>query len=112
MRRLPSRPQHLAKQTSPSKYSLVFNVIYELTDKIKELLSEREPRMEIETIIGISKVLKLFGITKGRQIIGGRVLSGQIKRGSIVKIIRRETELGVGKVKELQQSKIATDSVN
>ena len=91
---------------------LVFNVIYELTDKIKELLSEREPRMEIETIIGISKVLKLFGITKGRQIIGGRVLSGQIKRGSIVKIIRRETELGVGKVKELQQSKIATDSVN
>src|SRR3989344_5386681 len=73
---------------------LVFNVIYELTDKIKELLSEKEPRMEIETIIGTSKVLKLFGITKGRQIIGGRVLSGQIKRGSIVKIIRRETELG------------------
>ena len=91
---------------------LMFNIIYELTDKIKELLSEKEPRMEIETIIGTSKVLKLFGITKGRQIIGGRVLSGQIKRGSIVKIIRRETELGVGKVKELQQSKIATDSVN
>ena len=91
---------------------LMFNIIYELTDKIKELLSEKEPRMETETIIGTFKVLKLFGITKGRQIIGGRVLSGQIKRGSIVKIIRRETELGVGKVKELQQSKIATDSVN
>jgi len=91
---------------------LMFNIIYELTDKIKELLSEKEPRMETETIIGTFKVLKLFGITKGRQIIGGRVLSGQIKRGSIVKIIRREAELGAGKIKELQQSKIATDSVN
>ncbi|MBI2673694.1 MAG: GTP-binding protein [Candidatus Zambryskibacteria bacterium] len=91
---------------------LTFNIIYELTDKVKELLSLREPRVEIETIIGTSKVLKLFGITKGKQIVGGRVLSGQIKHGANVKIIRRGTELGAGKVKELQQSKIAIDSVN
>jgi translation initiation factor IF-2 len=91
---------------------LTFNIIYELTNKVKELLSLREPRVEMETIIGTSKVLKLFGITKGKQVVGGRVLSGQIKRGTSVKIIRREIELGTGKVKELQQSKIAIDSVN
>ncbi|MDO8569353.1 MAG: GTP-binding protein [bacterium] len=91
---------------------LTFGIIYELTDKIKELLSIREPRIETEEIVGSSKVLKLFGITKGKQIIGGRVLSGLIKRGALVKIIRRETEIGKGMVKELQQSKIATDSVN
>ncbi len=89
---------------------LTFSIIYELTDKVKELLSLREPRIEVEEIVGTSKVLKLFGITKGKQVIGGRVLSGQIKRGAVVKIIRRETEIGMGKVKELQQSKIATDS--
>lgn len=91
---------------------LAFSIIYELTDKIKALLVEREPRVEVEEIVGASKVLKLFGITKGRQVIGGRVLSGVIKRGAIVKIIRREVEIGQGKVKELQQSKIATDSVS
>lgn len=91
---------------------LTFDIIYELTDKIKELLSLREPRIEIEEIAGSSKVLKLFGITKGKQIIGGRVLSGLVKRGAVVKIIRRETEIGQGKIKELQQSKIAADSIS
>ena len=90
---------------------LMFGIIYELTDKVKELLSQREPRIEIEEIVGSLKVLKLFGITKGKQIIGGRVLSGLLKRNTLVKIIRRETEIGKGMIKELQQSKIATDSV-
>ena len=91
---------------------MTFSIIYELTDKVKELLSLREPRIEVEEIIGTSKVLKLFGITKGKQVIGGRVLSGLIKRGAVVKIVRRETEIGKGIVKELQQSKVATDSAS
>ncbi|MDO8590274.1 MAG: GTP-binding protein [bacterium] len=91
---------------------LGFNIIYELTDKVKELLTEKEPRIEVEEIMGTVKVLKLFGITKGKQVIGGRVLSGQLKRGAIVKIIRREAEIGTGRVKELQQSKITTDTVS
>lgn len=91
---------------------LTFDIIYELIDKIKELLSIREPKVETETVIGTSKVLKLFSATKNKQVIGGRVLAGQIKRGTIVKITRREAELGTGKIKELQQSKIATDVVN
>ena len=91
---------------------LAFNIIYELTDKIKELLSEREPKIEVEEIESTSKVLKLFGIAKGKQVVGGRVLSGTLKRGALVKIMRREAEIGHGKIKELQQSKIAIDSAN
>ena len=91
---------------------LSFNIIYELTDKIKELLLEREPRIEVEEIAGTAKVLKLFGTTKDKQVVGGRVLSGELKRGILVKIVRRETEIGRGKVRELQQSKIAVDSVS
>ena len=91
---------------------LLFDIIYELTDKVKELLSEKEPRIEVEEVESTSKVLKLFGITKGKQVVGGRVLSGQLKRGALIKIIRREAEIGHGKVKELQQSKIAIDSAN
>lgn len=91
---------------------LAYNIIYELTDKVKELLSEREPRIEVEEMSSTSKVLKLFGIAKGKQVVGGRVLSGILKRGDVVKIMRREAEIGRGKVKELQQSKIETDSAS
>ncbi|MDP2641974.1 MAG: GTP-binding protein, partial [bacterium] len=91
---------------------LTFNIVYELTDKVKEFLTQREPRIEVEEIASTSKVLKVFGVTKDKQVIGGRVISGILKRGSAVKIIRRETEIGRGKVKELQQSKVATDSAS
>jgi translation initiation factor IF-2 len=89
-----------------------FNIIYELTDKIKELLAEREPKIEVEEMSSNSKVLKLFGIAKGKQVVGGRVLSGVLKRGDMIKIMRREAEIGRGKVKELQQSKIDTNSAS
>ena len=91
---------------------LTFDIIYELTNKVKELLSLKEPRIEVEEIESTSKVLKLFGTAKGKQVIGGRVVSGVLKRGALIKIIRREAEIGRGKVKELQQSKIAVDSLN
>lgn len=91
---------------------LSFDIIYELTDKVKEFLSEREPRIEMEEIASAIKVLKIFGRTKNKQVIGGRVLSGVLKRGAVIKIMRREAEIGQGKIKELQQSKIAIDSVD
>lgn len=90
---------------------LSFNIIYELTDKVKALLTEREPKVEVEEVAGTAKVLKLFGMAKGKQIIGGRVLSGILKRGAVIKIIRREAEIGWGKIRELQQSKIAVDAL-
>ncbi len=105
-------PQAAALAERSGITTLLFNIIYELTDKVKELLSEKEPRIEVEEMLGTSKVLKLFGATKGKQIIGGRVLSGLIKRGASIKIMRRDTEIGQGKIKELQQSKIAVDSLN
>jgi len=84
----------------------LFSVIYELTDKIKEFLTEKEPKTEVEEIESTSKVIRLFGTSKGKQVLGG------LKCGAFIKIIRREAEIGHGKVKELQQFKIAIDSTN
>lgn len=91
---------------------LLFNIIYELTDKVKELLSEREPKIEVEEEASASKVLKLFGTSKGRQVLGGRVLSGEVRKGAKLKVIRREAEIGQGRIKELQQAKTETETVN
>lgn len=88
-----------------------FNIIYELTDMIDKKLTEKEPRIEVEEVEGIAKILKIFSTTKGKQVVGGRVLTGTIRRGGMFKIMRREAEIGRGRIKELQQFKTAADSV-
>jgi translation initiation factor IF-2 len=89
----------------------LFDVIYELTDKVKVLLEEREPRIEVEEVSGSAKVLKLFSTAKGKQVLGARVLSGKIALNNNLRIIRRESEIGRGRLKELQQAKVATQEV-
>ncbi len=89
----------------------LFDVIYELTDKVSHLLTEREPRIEVEEITGAAKVLKLFSTAKGKQVLGARVLSGRITLGNTLKIMRRESEIGKAKVRELQQAKVAAEEV-
>lgn len=88
-----------------------FDIIYELTDRVSNLLTEREPRIEVEEISGTAKVLKLFSSGKGKQVLGARVLAGKIALGNQLKIIRRESDIGRGKVRELQQAKIAAQEV-
>ncbi len=89
----------------------LFTIIYELTDLVSQLLTEREPRIQVEEVSGSAKVLKLFSTAKDKQVLGARVLTGKIVLGSNIKIVRREAEVGRGKVRELQQAKVATNEV-
>lgn len=88
-----------------------FNIIYKLTERVEELLESNEPRIEVEEVAGQAKVLKVFSINKDKQVLGARVLSGVIDLNSNIKIIRRDSEIGRGKIKELQQSKVASDRI-
>ncbi len=88
-----------------------FDIIYELTEKVAGLLTEREPKIEVEEVIGTAKVLKLFSANKHKQVLGGRVLLGKITPDVLVRIMRREAEIGHGRVRELQQSKTASAEV-
>jgi translation initiation factor IF-2 len=90
----------------------VFDIIYKLTEKISELLTEREPHIDVEEVKGSAKVLKIFSTQKDKQVLGARVNSGTIEKNSMIRIMRKDEELGRGKVKELQQSKMETDSVS
>jgi len=44
------------------------------------------------------KILKTFGSTKGKHVVGGKVTTGRISLGSIIRIIRRDFEIGTGKI--------------
>jgi translation initiation factor IF-2 len=86
-------------------------IIYELIDWLKIAIEKRRPRIESEEIIGEAKILKIFNGTKNNQVVGARVVSGSIKLGTRVKILRRDEEIGKGNIKELQQQKSKASEV-
>ncbi len=88
-----------------------FNIIYELTNWIKETIEKIRPRIDVEETKGKAKILKNFSQTKSVQVLGGRVEEGSIIIGKDVKILRRDEEIGRGKIKELQQQKAKTSEV-
>ena len=89
-----------------------FDIIYNLITYIKDIVTSKIPKEYIDEVSGIAKVLATFSKNKDKQILGGKVQQGVIKVGSEIKILRRDAEIGRGKIKELQQTKKRTDEVN
>ena len=83
----------------------IFDIIYKLTEWLEEEMVKRTPKEKIEEITARVKVLKIFGTVKDKHVFGGRVEMGTISLGNEVKILRRDEEIGMGKVKELQKEK-------
>jgi translation initiation factor IF-2 len=89
----------------------VFSIIYKLTERIQALLEEQRPRIRTEEITGSARILRTFSRQKDKQIIGGKVDEGVLMVNETVKIIRRETEIGTGRIRELQQQKKEVDEI-
>ncbi|MDO8575358.1 MAG: translation initiation factor IF-2 [bacterium] len=88
-----------------------WDIIYNLVEFLANLKIDRKPKIKVEESTGILKVLQTFSKEKDKQVIGGKVQEGYIKIGSDVKILRRDLEIGRGKIRELQQSKKRADEV-
>jgi len=88
-----------------------FNIIYELSDWLNTALKNRTPKQEEKVVTGSAKVIKHFSTQKYTHVLGGRVETGELKRGQSVRILRRDIDLGKGVVKNLQQQKSDVDRV-
>ncbi len=88
-----------------------FNIIYNLTEWLEENIEIMIPKIEVEKQTGKAKILAMFNKDKGEQILGGQVLEGMIKLNSIVKIMRRDFEIGTGIISNLQSQKIQVKEV-
>ncbi len=88
-----------------------FDIIYNLREWLEERVKERTPKVQTEEIMGKAKIMKCFSRTKDRQIVGGKVIDREISVGHRVKISRRETIIGEGLIRELQQTKVKTSTV-
>jgi len=90
---------------------ITFDIIYELIQAVRELLSKLLEPDIIKNVIGQLKVLAVFRTEKDRQIIGGKVINGLVKQGALVDIIRGTTKVGKGRVAQLQRDKKEIDEV-
>lgn len=104
-----SKIQQIAEQQKIK--ILTFEVIYELIQKVRELLAGLLAPEIIKNVLGQLKVLALFPAKKGRQIIGGKVISGQIKRGAFIEVTRNNQKTGQGKLIQLQHNKKDVEEV-
>ena len=82
-----------------------FTIIYDLENRVRELLAARAPSITVEEATGEAKILKMFSVAGNKRVLGANLLSGTIALGDQVKLSRRGIELGYGKVVNLQQAR-------
>ena len=75
-------------------------IIYELIKAVEE-----ELLMEKEKFEGKLEILAIFSKKSKKQLIGGKILEGEIKVSSFLQVERNKAILGRGKILSLQQNK-------
>ncbi len=88
-----------------------YKIIYELIEFLRQTLTAKIPKEYVEEITGRAKILAIFSKVKDKQILGGKVQEGSLILGSEVRIIRRDTVIGTGKIRELQVQKVKESEV-
>ncbi len=84
---------------------LPFSIIYELSEKVTELLEARVPAIAIERELGKATVLKVFSFGAKKQVLGARLVSGVLTSQDKIKILRKDAEIGRGEIANLQQAR-------
>ena len=82
---------------------LTYDIIYELTADLKNLLLESTGLQKKETTEGEGKVLKVFFSTAKNKIIGCKVTKGLARKGQLLRVYRDEAVVGEGPIEKVQQ---------
>lgn len=82
-----------------------FDIIYEIAQAVRNLLEKSLGSEISRTDLGKVKILAVFKNEKSRQVIGGKVVDGVVRRGAFAEVIRNEEVLGKGKIVGLQKDK-------
>ncbi len=82
------------------------DIVYEIKDKVEELVKQKFIEKPTEEILGRLEVLAIFNPIKGNQLIGGRVIEGKVQNKNNFYLMRAEEKIGQGKVLNLQKNRI------
>jgi len=92
--------------TEKQKENLVSGeIIYDILDRTKIAIEKKlKPKVEREEI-GRLNVLAVFRQEKNRQVVGGKVVSGELVKGVRMEVLRNDTVIGQGRIISLQSEK-------
>jgi translation initiation factor IF-2 len=88
-----------------------FTIIYELSDRVRILMDNARPKKRSEELFGKARVLKLFSRQKDTHLVGGSVMEGELRKKTLVRVLRKSEEIGVGEIVSIQAGKQNVDKV-
>lgn len=88
---------------------LNLDLIYDLVEETRKLMKRIVEPERVRIDLGKLKTLLIFKTDKKRQIIGARVLEGEIKKNVRIEVIREDEKIGEGKVISLEKNKQELD---
>jgi translation initiation factor IF-2 len=83
----------------------LYRVIYELTDDLRDALSDMLAPEVIETVVGELEIKGVFKLTKTNVVCGGTVKSGRIEPKMRLRVKRGSEVIGEGTLTSLQKDK-------
>jgi translation initiation factor IF-2 len=86
-----------------------FDIIYELIQDVRHSLEKTLESEVVRNDIGKLKTLLVFWGEKNRQIVGGKIIEGELKKGLKLEIIRNDKRIGSGRIINLQRDKKDAD---
>ena len=101
------KPSQLIKDKAKSLGVRIasYDVIYDLIEDVRKILSGMLSPITEERIAGKAEVRQVFDIPKLGRIAGCMVTDGDILRGAIARVMRGEEELYKGKIETLKRFK-------
>lgn len=93
----------------------LFDIIYNLIDATRKLMEEIAVPRTIRTDLGKFKSVMVFLSGKDYQIIGGKVIEGEMRKGASLEVYRKENgeekNIGRGKIANLKRGEKNTEKV-
>ena len=82
-----------------------YNIIYDLVDDVKQVMSGMLAPERRETFLGNARILEVFNITKVGKVAGCQVTEGSVQRGAKVRLIRDNVVVHEGTLSTLKRFK-------
>ena len=82
-----------------------YNIIYDLVDDVKAVMSGLLAPTLRETFLGNAEILEIFNISKVGKVAGCRVVEGVVQRGARVRLIRDNVVVHEGTLSTLKRFK-------
>lgn len=82
-------------------FELIYDLVEDLRKSMKRILAPEKARIDL----GKLKTLLIFKTDGKKQVVGAKVLQGEIRKGTRLEIVRDDDILGKGKVMGLQKNK-------